>query len=366
MVLMNDFQREYKFFEKEVNRTIKNTLESGRYILGKNVESFEENFAKYVGVKYCVGVANGLEAIQISLIAAGIKKGDEVITVSNTAVATALAISNIGAKPVFADIDEYFLIDSGNLEKLITKKTKAIIPVHLFGQMTNMNKLLKISKLHNLKIIEDACQAHGASFRNKKSGSIGDLGCFSFYPTKNLGAYGDGGAITTNSRELYEKCKMLRNYGQTSRYTHDIKGLNSRLDEIQAAILNVKLPLLDEFVNKRNKLGQIYCNYLKEVKEISLPKIQKNSKHSFHLFIIRAENRDDLQAFLKTNGVESLIHYPIPIHKQRGYKEYNKIKLPATEKAANQVLSLPINPFTEKSEIKNVCNLIVEFYKHSI
>lgn len=363
MILMNDFKKEYKFFEKRIDKSIKKTLESGYYILGKNVEIFEENFARYIGSKYCVGVGNGLEALQISLMAAGIKKGDEVITVSNTAVATALAISNIGAKPIFADIDELFLINCDNLESLITKKTKAIIPVHLFGQMTDMTKIVKIAKKYNLIIIEDACQAHGASFKNKKSGSFGDFGCFSFYPTKNLGGYGDGGAIVTNSKEYFNSCKSLRNYGQTTRYIHEVKGLNSRLDEIQAAILNVKLIFLDKSVNKRIKLANLYFKQLEKVKEISLPKLQKNSKHAFHLFVVKAKRRDELQAFLKTNGVESLIHYPIPIHKQIAYKEHNSIKLPITEITASQLLSLPISPYTTKSEIKQICKLITRFYK---
>lgn len=360
---MNDFKKEYKFLKPEINKAAIKAFESGWYILGKGVEEFEDKFAKYIGTKYCIGVANGLEALQISLMALGIEKGQEVITVSNTAVATVLAISNTGAKPVFVDVDEYCLMDVAKIEKKITSKTKAIIPVHLFGQMANMNILRKLAGKHSLKIVEDACQAHGATRNDKKAGSIGDLGAFSFYPTKNLGAYGDGGAITTNSKKLYEKCKMLRNYGQKNRYIHEVKGLNSRLDEVQVAILKVKLKYLDSYIQKRNKIAELYRRNLKDVKEIKLPKIMEGNCHSFHLYVIQAENRDKLLSFLSANKIQTLIHYPVPVHKQKCYLEYNNITLDKTEKFAKSILSLPINPFIEEREVVVVCNAIKKFYK---
>lgn len=363
MILMNDFQEEYKMFRPELMKALENCLGSGRYILGENVLKFEKNFAKYVGTKYCVGVANGLEALQISLMVLGIGKGDEVITVSNTAVATALAISNVSAKPVFVDIDDYFHIDTRKIEEKITPKTRAIIPVHLFGQMVDMQNLKRLAKKHHLKIVEDACQAHGATFNSKKAGSFGDLGCFSFYPTKNLGAYGDGGAITTNSKKFYEKCAMLRNYGQKNRYEHLFKGLNSRLDELQAAILNVKLRKIERLIKKRQKIANLYFQNLTGVKQIVLPKIRKNYSHTFHLFVIQAEDRDKLQNFLRENKIESLIHYPIPIHKQRCYKdEYPKLVLEKIESVARKILSLPIHPLMTDEEVLTICQVIKKFY----
>ena len=359
---MNDFKKEYHFHKKAIDKAISRVLESGWYILGKEVERFEKEFAKYIGSKYCIGVANGLEALQIALLALGIGKGDEVITVSNSAVATALAITNTGAKVVFVDIDEYYHLDPVKLRLVITEKTKAIIPVHLFGQIVNIGEILKIAKEKNFEVIEDACQAHGAKFKQKKAGSFGILAGHSFYPTKNLGAYGDGGAITTNSKKLYEKCKMLRNYGQKTRYVHEVKGINSRLDEIHAAILRAKMPTLDKLIEKRKEIAKIYFKELKNIKQIKLPIIRQNSLHSFHLFVVQVENRNELMSFLKSNGIESQIHYPIPIHKQKCYSEYNSITLTNTEKAAGKILSLPINPFLVQKDIIFICNTVKKFY----
>lgn len=363
MIVMNDFKKEYKAMKPQINAAIKRCLESGWYILGKEVETFEKQFAEYIGTKYCIGVGNGMEAIQVVLMALGIGKGDEVITVSNSAVATALAISNTGATPIFADIDSYYHIDPIDVEKKITKKTKAILPVHLFGQTADIKILQKIAKRHKLYLLEDACQAHGATYNGIKAGSFGIAGCFSFYPTKNLGAYADGGAITTNNKHLYEKCKMLRNYGQKNRYEHLVKGLNSRLDELQATILGAKLNLLNQQLQKRNLLAAIYLNELKDIKEIILPKTRDVAYHAYHLFVINTKKRNRLQQYLKGHGVQTIIHYPIPIHKQVCYKEFNSILLPRTEKAAKQILSLPLHPFLTKKEILTVCKLIKSFYE---
>lgn len=362
MILMNDFKREYAAFKKDINKALKNCLESGWYILGEEGKKFEEEFAQYIGTKYCIGVGNGLEALQISLMALEIGPGDEVITVSNSAVATTLAITNVGATPVFVDVDDYFHIDVAKIEEKITSKTKAIIPVHLFGQSVAINKLMGLAKKYNLHIIEDACQAHGASYQNKKVGTFGTFGCFSFYPTKNLGAYGDGGAITTNSEELYKKCLLLRNYGQTNRYEHDIVGLNSRLDEIQATVLRIKLKKLDRMLAKRNSLARLYKKNLSGISQIILPKTRKNNFHAFHLFVIQAERRNELMEFLKNNGIQTLIHYPIPIHKQKCYKNFNKVSLQKTEDFANKILSLPMNPFLKKEEVLIICDFIKKFY----
>ncbi len=364
MILMNDFAREYKNIEFELLGGIKDTFRSGRYILGNNVKDFEKSFAKYVDTKYCVGVANGLEALQISLMSMGIGPGDEVITVSNTAVATVLAIINAGATPVFVDIDEYFHIDAAKIEEKINRKTKAIIPVHLFGQVADMDAILNIAKKHNLKVIEDACQAHGAEFKGRKAGSFGDAGCFSFYPTKNLGAYGDAGAITTNSGLIYKKCLMLRNYGQKNRYEHLMKGINSRLDEIQASILNTKLRKLDGLLKRRNKIAEIYMRNLGMVKQVILPKVRSNSFHSFHLFVIKVEQRDKLQVYLEKHGIETIIHYPTPIHKQKSFIEYSRVRLPRTEDASKKILTLPSNPFLMEDEAEKICTIIKNFYKN--
>lgn len=365
MIVMNDFKKEYAYYKPEMDKAMQEVLESGWYILGTQGKTFEEQFAKYIGTKYAIGVANGLEAMQISLMALGVGTGDEVITVSNSAVATALAITNAGATPVFVDVDEYYHIDLEELEKTITPKTKAIIPVHLFGQSVDMEALNAIAKKHNLFVIEDACQAAGAKLGDKKTGSMGTAGCFSFYPTKNLGGYGDGGAITTNDEELYKKCIQLRNYGQTDRYRHEIKGLNSRLDELQAAILQVKLRHLDEMNVRRNKTAQIYLKELAEIKELTLPKVRKNAYSNFHLFVMQAEKRDELLASLAEKGIKALIHYPIPIHKQPCYPEYNDVKLPRAEALAKTLISVPMHPFLEESEVLEVCSEIKEFYNQT-
>lgn len=362
MVVMNDFKKEYHYLKKEIDVAVISTFESGWYILGKNVAEFEKNFAGYLDAKYCIGVANGLEALQIALMALHIGKGDEVITVSNSAVATTLAITSVGATPVFVDIDEYFHLDMAKVEQAITKKTKAILPVHLFGQTVQMSKLNEIADKYNLFIIEDACQAHGATYKGKKAGSMGDIGCFSFYPTKNLGTYGDGGAIVTDDDNLYKLCKMFRNYGQTNRYEHEVAGLNSRLDEVHAAILNIKLKSLDSFVTKRNKAAGIYNEKLSNIPQIKIPKTLKDAYHAYHLYVIEAERRDELKEYLKKHEIESLIHYPIPIHKQNCYKEYNHISLPVTEEKSKQILSLPIHPFITEAEVHTVCTAIKNFY----
>ena len=359
---MNDFRKEYLGTKIELENAINEVLSSGYYILGTQTSAFEDEFAKYCDSKYCVGVANGLDAIYIILKSLGIGPGDEVITVSNSAVATALAITNTGAKAVFAEVKDDFLIDENHIEKHINKNTKAIVPVHLFGQIANMEALEKIAKRHGIEIVEDACQAHGAIQSGKKAGSFGIASAFSFYPTKNLGAIGDGGAIITSDKKLYEFAKSFRNYGQQDRYYHKYRGINSRLDELQSSILRIKLGKLDESIKIRNHIANLYIEGLNGVGDIILPKTNKNNYHAYHLFVIQTKKRDDLITYLNNNEITALIHYPVPIHKQECYPEYNSLVLEQTEHMAKTICSLPIYPFLSDTEVNEVINTIKQFY----
>lgn len=362
-VLFNKLGKDYLKNKKAFLRIANKVLSSGRYILGYYVTKFEEEFAKYIGVKYCIGVGNGLEALQISLMALGVKNGDEVITTPLSAVASSLAIKAVGAKPVFVDIDDYYHLDANKIEEKITSKTKAILVVHLYGQSVDIEKILKIAKKYKLFIVEDCAQAHGALYKDKKVASFGDVGCFSFYPTKNLGAFGDGGCIVTNNKKLAQLCRIIRNYGQKNRYEHIIYGINSRLDELQAAYLLEKLKNLDINNNKRQKKAYIYYNFLTDIKEVKLPLIRDNCNHTFHLFVIEAKNRDKLMEYLKNKSIETLIHYPIPIHKQKSFNEFNKLRLPIVEKKVKNILSLPLYPEIREKEIIYICKTIRYFYK---
>jgi dTDP-4-amino-4,6-dideoxygalactose transaminase len=361
MIPFVDFKEEYSDIKNDIDKAINTTLESGRFILGKQVKSFEKEFAAYNNSKYCIGTGNGMEALQLALMALDIKKGDEVITVANTAAATVLAIIFAGATPVFVDIKkDSYNIDPKEIEKAITDKTKAIIPVHLFGQTADMNPIIEIAKKHDLRVIEDACQAHGAEYKGKKTGSMGDIGCFSFYPTKNLGAYGDGGAIITNNKETDEKLRMLRNYGQETRYTHLLKGLNSRLDEIQAAILKVKLKHLDEYIIKRRRKAKLYGELIKN-QEIITPIEKEDAKHTYHIYVIRTNQRDKLKLNLKNKEIQTLIHYPIPLHMQHAFKELKHYNLPITEDHSKKILSLPIYPGLEDEKVEEIAKEINSF-----
>lgn len=349
---------QYHSIKDDVDSAIKEVMDSGWYILGKHVERFEKNFAHYCQAKYGIGVANGTDAIHLSLLACGIGKGDEVITVANTATPTVLAITYTGAKPVFVDIDpESYTIDVNKIEECITKKTKAILPVHLYGQPADMYPILELAQKYELKVVEDACQAHGAQYKGKKVGAIGDIGCFSFYPTKNLGGYGDGGMAVTNNEELAEKLKMLRNYGMKKQYHSLIKGFNSRLDELQAAILDVKLKKLDEWNEKRRRNARIYDRFLENVVK---PVEKEYSRHVYHLYVIRCSDRDEMQKKLTDAGVNALIHYPVPVNKQQAFSDYKNISLPYTQSYAGQILSLPMYPELTEKEISFVSQEIIE------
>ncbi len=350
----------YVELKEEIDLAIQRVLDSGWYILGEEVESFEANWSRYCESKYCLGVASGLDALVLALKSLGIGDGDEVIVPSNTYIATWLAINSVGAKiiPVEPDINTYNL-NPDLIEESITENTKAIMPVHLYGQPADLNPIIKIAKENNLKIIEDAAQSHGAKYNNQKIGSHGDIVCWSFYPGKNLGAFGDGGAITTDSKKLYQKIKLLRNYGSSRKYFNSEKGINSRLDPLQAAVLNVKLKYLDEWNNRRSLISYHYLNNI-DNKNLILPEILDNAYSCWHQFVIRSKNREDLINYLNSKGVSTLIHYPIPPHQQEAFSEidFSFFSLKIAETLSNEVLSIPIGPHLKETDYKIVANLL--------
>lgn len=360
MIKATDFSFVTKRINQELKEATNRVIDSNWYILGREVENFEREFANYLGVKHCIGVGNGLEALHIILRAYGIGEGDEVIIPSNTYIATALAVSYAEAIPVMVEPDEQtYNINPDLIEEKITKKTKAIIPVHLYGQACDMDPINRVAKKYNLKVIEDAAQAHGATYKGRKCGTLGDAAGFSFYPTKNLGALGDAGAVTTNDKEVAEKVRALRNYGSEKHYYNKYMGFNSRLDEMQAAILRVKLRYLEEFNEERKMIAQLYLNGLKNT-DLILPYVPEWTEPVWHQFVIRSKKRDELQEYLKSKGIETLIHYPLPIHLQEAYKHlgYKKGDFPIAEKMANEVLSLPMWVGLKKEKNKMVCKFI--------
>lgn len=342
----------------EIKEACSRVIDSGWYISGNELTNFENEFSKYCGTKYCLGVANGLDALILTFRAwkemGKLKDGDEVIVPANTYIASVLAITENKLVPVFVEpIPLTFNLDPELARKAITPKTKAILPVHLYGQLADMPAIMKLAKEYNLLVLEDSAQAHGAMIDGKKAGNWGDASGFSFYPGKNLGALGDAGAITTNDPELAETLKALRNYGSHEKYKNLFKGVNSRLDEIQAAILSVKLKYLDSHTELRRKIiGQ----YLEKIKNpaIKLPHVSHPSQHVWHLFVVRTASRSKLQDHLKAKGIQTLVHYPIPPHKQEAYKEYGHLSLPLTEKIHDEVLSLPLSPVMIESDIEQV------------
>lgn len=361
-----DFKTQIKPHKRKYLRAVEKVLDSGWYILGQEVRSFEQQFARFLDAKYCIGVANGLEALQISLLALNIGKGDQVITTPISAVASTLAILATGAKPVFVDTDNKGLINADLIEKAITKKTKAILPVHLYGAAADLEKIISLCKKHQLYLIEDAAQAHGSKFKNKSLGTFGDLGCFSFYPTKNLGAFGDGGAIVTQSLTLAEKCLKLRDYGQTAKYIHSLVGLNSRLDEIHAAILKVKLKYLTRENNYRHKIAKVYLENLKKIPQIEFTSPIKGSISNYHIFAILAKDRDRLQQFLLKAGIETLVHYPITIPNQPIFNNQFQGKFPISEQFVRKTLSLPCNGLITHKQTINISQKIKQFYQKDL
>lgn len=362
MIPFLNLRRENERYAVEIKEAVNRVVDSGWYILGKEKVRFEKEFAAYCNTKYCIGVGNGMDAIRLILMAyievGFMQKGDEVILPANTFVATALAVSQCGLIPVLADCSiRSYNIDPVSVKEKITDKTKAIIAVHLYGQIASMAELSEIANQYGLKLIEDAAQAHGAVYNGKKAGSLADAAAFSFYPVKNLGALGDAGAITTNDERLARLIEALANYGSDEKYIHKYKGLNSRLDEIQAAILSVKLRYLDEDNKRRKQIASYYSANILH-KDITLPVVSSDEQHVFHLYVIRTEYRDELQFYLAENGVQTQIHYPISVHKQGAYSEYNRLLLPVSEKIQNEVLSIPLYPSLAEEEMKKICYLL--------
>ncbi len=359
-----DLKAQYLSIKSEIDTAIQNVIEETAFIKGKYVSNFEEDFQKAYGVKHCIGVANGTDAIYIVLKALGVGQGDEVITVANSWISTSETISQTGAKPVFVDVDEYFTIDVNKIEASITEKTKAIIPVHIYGQASDMDAIMDICQRHNLFLIEDNAQAHFSEYKGKLAGTFGVASTFSFYPGKNLGAYGDAGAIITDNDKLGEKIRMFSNHGALIKHEHFMEGINSRLDGLQASILNAKLPYILDWTAKRIRNAAFYDHYLKEIEGIQLPIVRPKTKHSYHLYVIKADRRKELQQHLKTKGIDTAIHYPTPLPFLPAYKylNYSKEDFPVSTKNQYQILSLPIYPELEETSIAYIAQIIREFY----
>ncbi len=360
---MVDLVTQYQSIRKEMDKAIKNVLESGYFIMGPEVGAFEQEMADFSNVKFGIGCASGTEALQIALMTIGIEPGDEVITTPFTFVATAEVIVLFGAKPIFVDIDPVtYCINVEKIEKAVSKKTKAIIPVHLYGQTADMNPINAIAKKHGLPVIEDAAQAVGATYKGKRTCGLGDMGCLSFFPSKNLGAYGDGGMVLTSNAEYAEQLRIIRNHGSSKRYHHTLLGVNSRLDAIQAAILRVKLKHLTAWNDARKDRAALYSELLKDANVVT-PVTAETNEHVFHQYTLLAENRDGLRDHLNKAGIAIAIHYPIPLHLQPAYKHlgYKKGDLPIAEKISEKVISLPMYPELKEEDIHYIANKIIEY-----
>ena len=361
-----DLAAQQASIQAEVGAAIERVLSECSFILGPQVEEFERDFARFVGCEYAVGVSSGLDALRLALMAVGIGSGDEVILPANTYIATALAVSGVGARPVLVDCDpQTYNIDVNLIESAVTLRTKAIVPVHLTGQAADMDPILEVAGRHGLRVIEDAAQAHGTLYKGRSCGSLGSIGCFSFYPGKNLGAYGDGGMVTTDDAELAAGMRRLRNYGQTAKYRHTEKGLNARLDTIQAAILSVKLRHLPGWNKARGAHAKGYRDLLCGVGDLTFQQEAPYSTHIYHLFIVETEWRDALRELLDARGIQTGIHYPIPIHLQGAYKDlgYGEGDFPEAERLANSVLSLPMFPELRREQIERVAEEIEGFFR---
>jgi dTDP-4-amino-4,6-dideoxygalactose transaminase len=362
-----DLKAQYQTIKTEIDGAIERVVSNAGFIGGSEVKEFEKEFAAYCEAKACVGVGNGTDALYITLRALGVGAGDEVITVAHTFIATSEAISQVGAKPVFVDVEpDTLLISPDAVEAAITPQTKAIIAVHIYGQPCDMDRLMAIAEKHNLKVVEDAAQAHGARWHGRRVGSLGHIACFSFYPGKNLGAYGDGGAVVSNDETLIQRVRMLANHGRLEKYTHQIEGVNSRLDSLQAAILRVKLPYLDKWNSARNQFAQVYMQSLQDT-GVGLPIIRPEAESGWHLFVIRVKDRDALQQFLKERGIDTGVHYPIPLHRQQAY-EYLQVaagSLPITETAAREIVSLPLYAELTDDMVQQVIEGVLAFVQQS-
>ena len=365
MISFHNFSRKYKRYRRPIQQAIARVLERGWFILGPELKEFESAFARYLDVKHVIGVNSGTDAIFLALKALGVGASSEVITVANTAVPTISAIRMTGATPVFVDVfPDIQTIDPSRIESVITPRTRAIVPVHLYGYPAQMQEINRIARKHKLLVVEDACQAHGAKYSNRMVGTLADAGCFSFYPTKNLGAFGDSGAVATNSDRLAEKLRALRNYGEVAKFDNAIEGVNSRLDEFQAALLNCGLQHINEWNAKRAEIAEAYVTALRNT-ELELPP-QSDPVHQriWHLFVVKTAQRDNLRRFLHDKGVETMIHYPKPIHRQRAYRflGYNSKHLPVTTRLSSRILSLPIYPELAMAEVSRISSAIQNFY----
>lgn len=351
-IMPNRLDRGFYQYQKEFEAKAIEVLRSGWYVMGKEVESFEEEFASYLGVKHCVGVASGLDALWIAFRILGIGSGDEVIVQGNTYIASVMGITINGATPVFVEPDEYYNIDTSKIEEKITEKTKAVLVVHLYGQASHMKPVVDICKRYNLRLVEDCAQSHGAKFDGQTTGTFGDIGCFSFYPSKNLGAFGDAGAIVTNDDQIAVETRIFRNYGSEKRYYNKVVGTNSRLDEMQAGFLRIRLKYLDELAREKRDICEKYLNRMYN-ERIILPMIREGATHIWHQFVVRTEVRDELIRYLDEKGIGTIIHYPIPPHLSEAYQYLNlrEGSLPVTEKYAKRVLSLPLyNGMTDEEQ----------------
>jgi dTDP-4-amino-4,6-dideoxygalactose transaminase len=360
---MVDLVEQYKSIHKEIDKTVKEVMASGWFIMGPNVKAFDEEIAEYTGVKHGLACASGTDALQICLMAMEIQPGDEVITTPFTFVATAEVIALLGAKPVYVDIEpDTYLIDPERLEKAITKRTKAIIPVHLYGQSADMDRINEIAKAHKLVVIEDACQAVGAEYKGKKVCGLGDMGCLSYFPAKNLGAFGDGGHILTANDEYAEKIRWIRDHGSDRRYHHAILGVNSRLDAMQAAILRIKLKYIDKWNEARRDRAALYSELLKNA-NVVLPTVKECNTHVFHQYSIRVNDRDGLQRHLHEAGIASAIHYPVPLHLQPAYKHFSKGagSFPVSEEVSREIISLPMYPELSEEAVHYITENIIGF-----
>ena len=362
-----DLKIQYKEIEQEVLPMMTDAMENASFIGGPQVSGFEEEFANFCDSKFCVGVGSGTDALRFALMAVEVNAGDEVITVPNTFIATTEAISQVGATPVFVDIySDTGNIDVSLIEGKITEKTKAIIPVHLYGQPADMDPILEVAKRHNLAVIEDACQAHGALYKNKKAGSLGVAGCFSFYPGKNLGAFGEAGAVVTQDDEIADKIRMIRDHGQEKKYFHQIEGYNGRLDAIQAGVLRIKLKRLENWNRSRMKNAAYYNELLSEIPGVTIPVEADFAVSVYHLYVILTDDRDHLQQFLDDKGIATGLHYPMPLHLQKAYAYlgFKEGAFPVTENVAGRLLSLPMYPQLSKEQIEYVADTIKEFISH--
>jgi len=360
-----DLTKQYELLKEELHDSIEKVLKSGQFILGANVKTLEDEIAQYTGNKYGIGVANGTDALVLTLDALGIGPGDEVITSPFTFFASAECISRVGARPVFVDIDPLtYCMDVNQIEEKITERTKAIIPVHIFGQMVDMDPILAIAEKYGLYVIEDACQAIGASYKGKPAGSMGIAGCFSFFPTKNLGCYGDGGMVITSDEELAGKIRLLRAHGSPKKYYHERLGYNSRLDEIQAAILRVKLRYLDKWNEARRQKAAVYTEAFKDL-PVKTPYEAPYGRHVYHLYVMATSERDALSNYLKQKGIGCGIYYPLPLHLQPVYKElgYNKGDFPVAEKLCEEALAIPLYPELEEEKQQYIIQTIREFFE---